>query len=357
MAVIKANAYGHEMLHIARTLSNADAFAVASIDEAIFLRQQQIHQEIVVLEGFNHPQELKMAIEHRLIVVVHDLSQLQWIDNANIANKVCQPLNIWLKMDTGMHRLGFQEAEMPTLAEHLQKLQYPLKIRGLMSHFANADTDHHSLLSSSQQLQLFHHYIAVLRQYLDYKKWEIDKWQYSLANSAAIISLESSHLDWVRPGIMLYGVQPLSQTQSNISLQPVMTLKSTILSVRQLKKGDHIGYGSDWTCPQDMAIATIAIGYADGYPRHAQTGTPVLIKGVITPLVGRVSMDMITVDLRPLQEQGIEVKAGDEAILWGNPGKYGKHCPTVGEVAEYATTIAYELLCQLGGRVNYLYLD
>jgi alanine racemase len=342
MAVIKADAYGHGILAIAHSLSAADAFAVACVDEGIILRNNNIHIPIIILEGFNSAQELTALVDNKLTPVINNLSQLKLLIDLVENILVEEEVNFWLKFDTGMHRLGFQIGQINNIQELIKQLPLKFKFYGLMSHFACAD-DIQSENLNYQQLEEFNQICEIFA----------DKYQlkYSMANSAAIITLPDSHQQWVRPGIMLYGVNPiLNETAKAIDLRTVMTLKSKLIAINYLHKGDCIGYGSDWCCPEDMPVGVVAIGYGDGYPRHAVSGTPVLLNGVKTQLIGRVSMDMITIDLRPLKDNNFPVKIGDEVILWGQD-------IAIEDVASYAGTIAYELLCGVSNRVVYEYIQ
>ena len=343
MAVIKADAYGHGMLPVAHFLSAVDAFAVACVDEGIKLRNNNINKPIVVLEGFNSAQELSALVDHSLIPVINNVSQLQLLmeisdsDGSNVQNN---EINFWLKFDTGMHRLGFHINQIKNVQELIVQLPSQFKLYGLMSHFASAD-DTQAYNLNFQQIERFNQIGGAFA-----KKYQLN---YSLANSPAIITLADSHYQWIRPGIMLYGINPLlNKTAIDIDLKPVMTLKSKLMAQNYLLKGDCIGYGSDWCCPEDMQVGVVAIGYGDGYPRHAVSGTPVLLNGVKTQLIGRVSMDMISIDLRPLTKNNIPVKIGDEVVLWGKG-------LAIEEIASCAGTIAYELLCGVSNRVVYEY--
>jgi len=331
LAVLKANAYGHGLERIAKALSQgenqADAFGVARIDEALALRAAGIISPIVLLEGFFSEDELPILAANNLQTVVHNQQQLDAIEQATLEN----PLRVWLKVDTGMHRLGVNPDEF---AEFYQRLVQSNNVRNdmvLMSHLSCADDTDDT--RTEQQIILFNELTA---SYDNAK---------TLANSAGICAWPESHYQWVRPGLMLYGVSPmlpdLSLDRDKLTIAPVMTLQSSIIAKRHIKAGESVGYGAAWTAETDTNIGVIAIGYGDGYPRHAPNGTPVLVNGRIVPLVGRVSMDMITVDLGRESQENI----GDTATLWG------KGLP-VEEVASFATTIPYELLCNITRRVQ-----
>lgn len=323
MAVVKANAYGHGLGWTASTLDRGvDAFGVSSIEEGIQLREAGITRPICLLEGFFSADELPVLAQQRLEPTLHHESQLKVLAQAPPTLK----LAVWLKIDTGMHRLGFDSESVPAVLGQLRGFPVVENIR-VMSHFARAEfspdavtqSQIDSFLSQTQNLGL----------------------ESSLANSAGILGWPRSHLDWVRPGIMLYGASPLEgQTTTQLDLKPVMTLETALIAVHARRKGDAIGYGGDWRCPQDMPVGVAAIGYGDGYPRHAVPGTPVLVNGSRVPIVGRVSMDMITLDLRAQPR----ARVGDPVVLWG------RGLP-IEEVAKSAGTIAYELLCHVTERI------
>lgn len=348
ISVIKANAYGHGMIEAANALAGSDAFAVARIDEALKLRSHGITKPIILLEGVlaNEGQEhYLLCIELGLIPVIHSIEQINSLyqfanQNTDNSAAIVKNLHYWLKLDTGMHRLGFVADELKTALEKLHAIKDLGRASGVMSHFACADEKNNPL--NQQQFNDFEQLV---------EKHALSSIVKSLANSAAIISMPETAYDWVRPGIMLYGVSPFN-TGTGLSerLKPVMTLSSKVIAIKQLSKGDAIGYGSSWRCPQDMSIAVIAMGYGDGYPRYAQNGTPVLINGIQVPLVGRVSMDMITVDLRAFRRSKKSVQVGDDVTLWGQglPIEW---------VADKASTIGYELLCQVTGRVEFEYIN
>jgi alanine racemase len=338
-AVIKANAYGHGMLRVARALRQADAFAVASIDEAVDLRLAGIEQPIILLEGFFSAEELLLIQHHRLTIVLHHQDQLQTLEDfiSNRQLDTASPLSVWLKLDTGMHRLGFDPQRTVELVKRLQGCPLVNENLVLMTHLANADDRHDAL--TQQQIALFNNSVAALG--------DGQRINCSIANSAGILgwadSAISSASDWVRPGIMLYGASPFSDTHAaDHDLRPVMTLKSRLIAIQTLKAGTAVGYGGHWQCPEDMRIGVVAIGYGDGYPRAAGNGTPVLLNGKRVSLIGRVSMDMIMIDLRGQDAAAI----GDEVILWG------EGLP-VEEIAASAGTIAYELLCSVTHRVRF----
>ena len=320
LAVIKANGYGHGITRVAQNLNSADGFAVASMDEALALRQEGLLHRVLLLEGIFSENELSLVYQHRLDLVIHSHHQLTWLLESPHTGQI----NVWIKIDTGMHRLGFNLEDAEWVIDQLQRSQKPFQIH-LMSHLASADE---STAFTQTQIARFNNLAA---QY-DYPK--------SLANSAGLQNFKSTHYDWVRPGIMLYGSGPTQAFKSK--LKPVMTLASEVSALKWISKGESVGYGNDWTAPRDTYVAIIAIGYGDGYPRHAPSGTPVLIQGKKMSLIGRVSMDMICVDVTQLANN---LYIGEPAILWGHENL------TVDEVAEAAGTIGYELLCGVTQRV------
>lgn len=323
-AVIKADAYGHGMLEVAEKLSPEntpqsplDAFAVVMLGEALALRSAGIKSPIMVFHGFTDAEELALMEQQNLQPVIHQQWQLELLEK-----HFSKSLDVWLKVDTGMHRLGLKQEIIPSAIESLVECENIGSCR-VMSHFANADDENNP--SNNNQLEE----LLKVKSHHDV--------ELSMANSAAIVSRPGSRLDWVRPGIMLYGSSPLQgKTAAELGLRSTMQFESKLLAVNPLKAGDSVGYGSTFTCPEDMNIGVVAAGYADGYPRSAKNGTPVWINGHRCGLVGRVSMDSICIDLR-----GIEAHPGDRVVLWG------EELP-VDEVAASAGTIAYELLCRAG---------
>ncbi|MDP2097076.1 MAG: alanine racemase [Methylobacter sp.] len=323
MAVIKANGYGHGLIRMAEALKQADAFAVARVDEGIRLRNAGLGHRIAVLEGFTCAEELEKLQYYQLDAVVHCLSQLDIFDA--IAG---QPIAAWLKLDTGMNRLGFKAEAFNAVYQRLSQCAVIKQPINLMTHFANADdiSDDKTL----KQISLFQQTVAGLPG------------ERSLANSAAILAWESSLSDWVRPGIMLYGISPFPDaTGQQLGLKPVMSLHSRLIAVKPIEAGDTVGYGGSWTCKKSTMLGVVAIGYGDGYPRYAKIGTPVLINGQRVPLIGRVSMDMMTVDLG----LDTEAKPGDPVTLWGDD-------LPVEEIALCADTIPYTLVCGVTQRVR-----
>ena len=334
-SVVKADAYGHGLLPAARALQSlTDGFALVEFDGAVRLREQGIRQPILMLEGIYQAQDIAVCREHQLTPVVHDLWQLE----AMIA--AFMPPAIYLKLNTGMNRLGLSAAALKTAMQSLEATGCSTSVT-LMTHFADAD-DSRGIAWQIAQLK-------AMTQGLSFPV--------SLANSAALLrnpeSVSGSD-NWARPGIMLYGSSPFSSEQSarELGLKPVMTLSSEIIGVQHLQQGDRVGYGGTFTADAPITVGIVACGYADGYPRHAPTGTPVLVSGQRTRTLGRVSMDKLCVDLTGLARVGV----GETAILWGGDasgGTAGKNSAYLAadEVATAAGTIAYELFCALAGRV------
>lgn len=327
LAVLKANAYGHGMLAVAQALKNADALGVARIDEALALRAGGITKPIVLLEGFFHADELQQVVASNLQLVIHHREQAE----ALLAAVLDAPVRVWLKIDSGMHRLGIYPHEFAGLHQRLQQspnVQGPMR---LMTHFASSDELQNP--ATLKQLQLF-------QQTLQGAPGEL-----SLANSGAVLNWPQSHADWVRPGLMLYGVSPMAELYgADHQLQPVMTLCSSVIAVRDVSAGDAVGYGGSWIAAHNTRLAVVAMGYGDGYPRGAGNNADVLINGKRHPIVGRVSMDMITVDIGTAP-----VVVGDKVILWG------ADLP-VEELARRVDTIPYELLCNITSRVQFSYI-
>ena len=319
LAVIKANAYGHGAVQCAAALAEiADGFAVACIEEALELRAAGVSKPILLLEGWFEADELPLLVQHDLRAVVHHEEQLQQLEQAQLA----APLHIWLKLDTGMHRVGFSPVEY---ADIWRRLERSSKVASLtkMTHFSRADEPDTG--RTEEQLKVF----AEATEGLDGPA--------SLCNSPGVLAWPAAHNDWLRPGIMLYGATPFNFAQAQAEqLQPVMQLESRIIAVRDLPAGEPIGYGSRFVTQRPTRVGVVAMGYADGYPRHAKDGTPVLVDGQRSRLIGRVSMDMLTVDLTDLPNSGL----GSPVRLWGNG-------LNASEVAAWADSIPYQLFCNL----------
>lgn len=327
-AVIKADAYGHGMDKAAAALTAADGFAVARLEEALRLRAAGVEHPILVLNGALSREETAVAWEARLDLALHRAEQADWLATLPVTAAVAgRPLRIWLKVDTGMHRLGLDPAEVPRIQARLADCPAVAPGPGLLTHLANAD-EPADPLTDLQCRRLRD--LARPGQALN------------IGNSAGLLAWPAARADWVRPGIMLYGASPFADRDgSALDLRPVMTLKTQLSATHVFRAGERIGYGGTYVCPEDMPVGVAAIGYGDGYPRHAPTGTPVLVKGQCVPLIGRVSMDSITLDLRPVPE----ARPGDEVILWG------QGLP-VEEIAHAAGTISYDLLCGVSPRVR-----
>ncbi|MDZ7782233.1 MAG: alanine racemase [Halioglobus sp.] len=328
LAVVKANAYGHGALAVARELeARADALAVASLEEAAGLRDGGIGGAIFLLEGVFEPGELAEAAARDLWLAVHNREQLAWLEEARLA----RPLHCWLKVNTGMNRLGFAPEDTEASYRRLRDCANTTGEPVLFTHLACAeylDRD-----TTDRQLDCFEALCAGAPR--------------SAANSPGLLAWPRSHLDWVRPGYMLYGNSPLAEPHpSAAGLQPVMTLTSKVIALRDVAPGETVGYGGTWVARQPSRIATVAIGYGDGYPRDAANGTPVLVGGRRAPLAGRVSMDMITVDVTGRADVGI----GTPVELWG------RGLP-LDDVARGAGASGYELLTRMPGRTPRVCID
>lgn len=325
MAMVKANAYGHGLRSVSKRLTDiVDKFGVASIDEALVLRSIGITKPVVLVEGIFDPAELAIAAAQNFELVLHNQEQVNWV----IQSKTTWPSNIWLKIDTGMGRLGFSLEECDTIYNKIMQSNVVSPRLGIMSHFSMAEKETAEL--TEQQKQLCKN---LMKQYPG---------PYSFVNSAGIFSLQELHGNVVRPGIALYGVSPFANTVgSDLGLKPVMTLKSHLITVKILPKGHCVGYTGAFVCPEKMPVGIVALGYGDGYPRCAANGTPFLIKGVVCPLIGKVSMDMLAVDLRPLTTKA---SVGDEVLVWG------EQLP-IEKIAQYTNTIPYEMLTRVQQRV------
>jgi alanine racemase len=319
-AVVKANAYGHGLARAAAALAAADGFALLELDAAVRLRDLGASQPLLLLEGVFDARELDVAAALGLELVVHCAEQVALIE----ARSLPRPVAVWLKMNSGMNRLGVRPEAYAALHGRLAACPGVARV-GLLTHFANADGER----GVAEQLDAFARGTAGLAG------------PCSLANSAATLRHPATHADWVRPGIALYGCSPFADESADmLGLAPVMTVTTEIIALQSLAPGDRVGYGGTFTAPQPMRIGVVAAGYADGYPRHAPSGTPVLVDGVRTRTVGRVSMDMITVDLTGIPHAGI----GTPVTLWGE-------WLSCDEVAAAAGTVSYELLCALAARV------
>ena len=341
MAVIKANAYGHGAVCAARVLVEADAFGVARLGEGVELRESGVVKPIVLMEGVFSGEELSLAIDHAFDLVVHAEYQVDLLERheRTLVSKNFPPAPrvVWLKLDTGMSRLGFQLGKAAEAAKRLRALKLVGELR-VMTHLACADDPDSSM--TREQIRRFE---AELH---GFTLQGFEPSITALANSAGILSVPATHLEWVRAGIALYGGSPIAgRTAESLGLKPVMTLSTQVIALRSIESGMSVGYGATWRATRPSRIATLAAGYADGVPRHLPSGAPVLIAGQRVPLVGRVSMDMITVDVTDVPD----VAVGSTAILWG------EGLP-VDEVASAAGTISYDLLCGVTRRVTFDYV-
>ena len=319
-AVVKANAYGHGVRRAAKALASADGLALLELDAALDLRAAGEARPILLLEGFFSPRELPDIASNRLTIVVHSLEQIAMLEKAQLQQKIA----VYLKLNTGMNRLGLNEKSFRTALARLQACGCTGDIT-LMTHFADAGT------GESVRLQMERFKAVTSGSTL----------ARSLANSAAILRFPETHADWVRPGIMLYGCSPFSnQSAEALGLRPAMSLVSELIAVHELGAGEGIGYGWTFTTPAPMRVGVIACGYADGYPRHAPTGTPIIVAGKRTRTVGLVSMDMLFADLTGIPNAVV----GSTVFLWGER-------VSADEVAASAGTVSYELLSKLGQRV------
>jgi len=332
LAMLKADAYGHGLIESASALDKADAFAVARIDEAIALRRHDSKKNIVLLNANLNTDIANYCAENRIEVVIFDDAGAE----AVLDTPLKKALNIWLKVDTGMHRLGITPDKIASYFNRLVDKQGIANIT-LMTHFSDSELADPAI--TKKQLQLFKQSCKGLSA------------KHSLANSAAIIQWPETHADWVRPGIMLYGATPIlhDNTTACVNLRAAMSLRSQVLSVRDLQCGESVGYNGSWTAQRDSRIATIAIGYGDGYPRQAKNGTPVLINSKRFPLAGRVSMDLITVDIT----DGANIQPGDSVTLWGYD-EAGNELST-NEIASCAGTVSYHLFTGVTARVQRRY--
>ena len=324
LAVLKANAYGHGMLAAAAALGGADGFAVARLPEAVMLRASGHAHRIVLLEGVQGAEQLREAADNDVELVVHQPEQIALLEEWGAAHS----FRIWLKIDTGMGRLGFRPSAVGAALERLAACRSIRRPFALMTHLAEAELKGNE--RTRAQLECFERLTAGLPG------------ERSIANSAGLMGWPAAQAGWVRPGLMLYGISPFAGTTGlDLGLRPVMTLQSCVIAVRELAPGDRVGYGGNWTAVRATRIAVVAAGYGDGYLRSTANGTPVLVNARRAPLAGRVSMDMLTVDVTELPQVAI----GDPVVLWG------EGLP-VENVAAAAGTIPYELVCRVGSRVH-----
>ncbi|MGR3807692.1 alanine racemase [Pasteurella testudinis DSM 23072] len=329
LVIVKANAYGHGMERVAEAVQpQADGYGVARLAEALVLRAQGIEKPILLLEGFFSADDLPHLAQQNIETVIHSEYQLQALESAVLDRKI----KVWLKIDSGMHRLG---VELPQVAEFYRRLQACVNVQpqiNFVSHFSRAE----ELACGYSEKQLHNFNQAVGNKSAER----------SLAASNGILFWPESHFDWVRPGIIFYGISPTNEhLATEYGLQPAMTLSSSLIAVRELVRGEPVGYGGAWVSQQATKIGVIALGYGDGYPRDVPSGTPVLINGQRVPIVGKVSMDMITVDLGA----DSTAQVGDEVIFWGEDPQ-GNALP-IEEVARHVGVISYELVTKITPRV------
>lgn len=326
IAMIKANAYGHGLRSTALRLDEkVYSLGVASVDEALALRKINIKSPITLMSGAFEADDLFIASCQNFHLIFHEETQIEWLNNIKLPN----PINAWLKIDTGMGRLGFNLESAKKAYQALSNSSQIVQPIGIISHIACADEPSHPL--NKQQMDNFDSFVRSLPG------------SKSLANSASIFALKESLYDVVRPGLSLYGISPLKdKSASSLGLKPVMTLQTRLVSISNAKKGSSIGYGARFICPEDMKIGVIAMGYGDGYPRSAKNGTPLLVNNKRCQLVGTVSMDMAMIDLRNCPE----AKIGDPVILWGDG-------LPLEEVAEYTNNISYDIICGVQQRVKF----
>jgi alanine racemase len=319
-AVVKANAYGHGLARAVRALAAAEGLALIELEAALELRRAGERRPILLLQGFFSPEELEPIAAHGLTTVVHDPEQLAMLERARLPKKIA----VVAKLNTGMNRLGFPAEDLRGVLERLRGSPSVGEL-ALMTHFADADGKR----GVRWQLERFDAATAGI---------DLPK---SLANSAALLRYPESHKDWVRPGIMLYGCSPFpEESAEKLGLKPAMTLSSELIAVRSLGAGDSVGYGCTFTASEPTRVGIVACGYADGYPRHAPTGTPILVAGKRTRTLGRVAMDMLFADLTGIPEAAV----GSAVTLWGEG-------LSADEVAASAGTVSYELLCAVTPRV------
>jgi alanine racemase len=324
MAVIKANAYGHGLVAVAQALDTADLFAVARVDEGLALRNAGIQNDVLLLEGVFDAEQLSAAASAGFELVVHDRQQIELLRATPIKTR----FKVWLKFDSGMNRLGFKGSEFPAAHAALRELACVEQPVNLFTHLASADSP--DLPTTTEQLTKF----AAITHGLPGER--------SMANSAGMVGFPEAQAEWVRPGLLLYGVSPFAGLiGADHGLRPVMTLHSHVIAVKDVAVAEQVGYGGAWSANRPTRLVIAAVGYGDGYPRNLDSGAPVLVNGERAPLAGRVSMDMIGIDATDLKNVP---KPGDPVILWGEG-------LAVEEIAEWAETIPYELLCGISQRV------
>ncbi|MFZ7174917.1 alanine racemase [[Pasteurella] aerogenes] len=329
IAVVKANAYGHGVVFVSSAVEEmVDCFGVARLEEALKLRSNGITKPILLLEGFFAENDLPILAVNNIQTIVHNREQLTALQKASVPNKI----KVWLKIDTGMHRLGVRVDQVDDFYQALRNCPNIDSEIGFVSHFSRAD----ELDSDYTEKQLTCFLTAI----------QDKPGERSISASGGILFWPQAHLDWIRPGIIMYGISPNNTPSREYGLIPVMTLTSSLIAVREHKKGEPVGYGGRWISDKDTKIGVVAIGYGDGYPRDIPSGTPVFLNGRLVPIVGTVSMDMLTVDLGVDSQD----RVGDEVILWG------KELP-IEEIAAISGILSYELITKLTPRVLTEYID
>jgi alanine racemase len=325
MAVVKANGYGHGLVPVARALAPADGFAVARLDEGLALRRAGLVNPILLLEGVFNPEQLESAAQQHFDLMVHSVEQLEMLEG----RAGTEVIRAWIKLDTGMNRLGFRLEQFEGAYARLRRVANVAADPTLVTHLANADDLGDG--KTGEQMRAFGTATAGLAG------------ARSIANSAALIAWPETRSEWVRPGLALYGVSPFPDgTGVGLGLRPAMTLRSEVIAVKDVAQGETVGYGGAWRAARETRMAVVAAGYGDGYPRSVPTGTPVIVGNHRAPLIGRVSMDMITADVTDLPG----VATGDPVVLWGDG-------VPVEEIARLAGTIPYELICGVSQRVHH----
>lgn len=332
LAAVKADGYGHGMSTVAQVLrESVDGLMVATLGEGEALRQAGVTQRIVVLQGVMSQAEARRAAQRFLEPVFHHASQIDAVGTVGFG----LPLTAWIKLDSGMHRVGFTQAEFPDAYARLNGLRGIRSHPAVLTHFARADEPNPQ--PTTQQIQVFESTVSALDAFAG---------ETSLCNSAGLLAFPDAGGDWVRPGIMLYGGNPfVTGTAANQGLRPVMTLSTRLIAIRHVAQGEVVGYGGRFVAPESMPVGVAAIGYGDGYPRHAPDGTPIIVNGQRAAVIGRVSMDLVTIDLR-----GITAQVGDDVECWGSG-------LPIDEIAAASGTISYELMCQMSGRVHRVVVD
>ena len=328
MSVIKSNGYGHGMLEISKILDDSDAFSVATMEEVIYLRENQVTKEIVCLQGFSNKEEYIYCSKNNIRPVVHNIHQVNIIDNTTLENSI----KVWIKIDTGMNRLGFKPQDFQGVYQKLNQSEMIKQPIGVMTHLACADEDEDHF--SNEQINIFTNTTK-----------GIDT-EFSIFNSAGIIRYSKKFKDtvhWLRPGLMLYGVNPCNESK-DINLKPVMTLTAPVISINECKKGEYIGYGKTYRVEKNTRIAAIGIGYGDGLPRQLSNVGKVFFENNYFNIVGRISMDIIMIDI-----QDKEIEVGSNVELWGGN-------INIKDVSSSIETIPYELMCNLGNRLKKIYI-